>query len=637
MEACAGTIEGVLKGSFGLEDFRPAQREVVQALLAGRSVLAVLPTGAGKSLCYQLPAVRLPGVTLVVSPLLALMKDQVDALGRRDIRAARMDSTLDAGEATRVMEAARSGALKLLYVAAERFANEHFVRSLGKVRVSMVAIDESHCISEWGHNFRPDYLKLARWTTRLGLKPVLALTATATPEVARDIREAFGIAECDHYQTGLLRANLHYRMQPTPPDERHEALQRLLHEDASAPTIVYTTLQRTAEEVAGRLQRVGYKARPYHAGLDAAVRAGIQDDFLAGRLPMVVATIAFGMGIDKPDIRRVVHYNLPGSIEAYMQESGRAGRDGLPAVCALLADDSDRLTLENFSHGDMPDEGALRKMVFHILDQSGQFDVSLYELSVTYDTRQLVVATALAYLDLDGLIESVGMRYAGCRFRLLEPRDKLLAGYDAKRRQFLEALFAQAKEGRTWLTLETDAAAEALGCEPSRVSAALGDLVEAGSIELQPSGLRHVYRRVAEHVSKSEVATRLVSAFQARLERDLDRVQRVVDFVHGEGCISRRLAAHFGEQSSDCGTCGFCRGEAVPRLRWVLPEVCAQDVARMAQVSAEGHAALRSPRQMARFLCGISSPATIQAHLTRDGRFGCLAHVPFLDVLAQVI
>lgn len=631
------TIESVLRERFGFEEFRSGQREIVEALLAGRSVLAVLPTSAGKSLCYQLPAVMLSGVALVVSPLLALMKDQVDALKRRGIQAARLDSTLDASEIRRVMDDVRNGKIKLLYVAPERFANEHFLRWLRQVHVSMVAIDESHCISEWGHNFRPDYLKLSRWLQQLGLKPVLALTATATQEVAMDICKAFGIEQQDHVQTGFSRCNLHYRLKPTQLADRDDLLLKLLREDPCQPTIIYTTLQRTAEEVAGRLKRAGLAARPYHAGLDDEVRIQVQDDFLEGRLPLVVATIAFGMGIDKPDIRRVIHYNLPGSIEAYMQESGRAGRDGHAAVCTVLGDESDRLTLENFSQGDMPEEGALRKLVFQILDQEGQFDVSLYELSVTYDIRQLVVATALAYLELDSIIESVGPRYAGYNFRLLEPRDKLLSGYDARRRAFLEALFAHAKAGRKWMNIVTEDAAVALGCEPSRISAALGYLAEAASIEAKPSGLRHVYRKIkGVQASKSEVASKMIEAFRVRLERDLARIDRVVEFVYGEGCIARRLCGYFGDQIADCGICGACLGEPAPQRSWLQPSLDSSDLALIDTMKREGHPALRSPLQMTRFLCGITSPATIRSRLTRHEYFGSLCHIPYPEVMAHV-
>ncbi len=352
----------VLAEQFGFDSFRPGQQQVVEALLAGRSALAVFPTGGGKSLCYQLPALLLDGVTIVVSPLIALMKDQIDFLTRRGVDAARLDSSLGPDEARDVSNRLRDGRLRLLYVAPERFNNERFLAQLEATKIALFAVDEAHCISEWGHNFRPDYLKLAVRARELGAERVLALTATATPAVVADIREGFGIEEADAVVTGFYRPNLTLLTTPTPADARDQLLIDRLREREPGSTIVYVTLQRTALRVASLLAAAGLPARAYHAGMSAEERVAVQDWWTGSDRNVVVATIAFGMGIDKADVRYVYHFNLPKGLESYSQEIGRAGRDGAPSTCELLACPDDVPTLENFAFGDTPTREALTSL-----------------------------------------------------------------------------------------------------------------------------------------------------------------------------------------------------------------------------------------------------------------------------------
>ena len=288
----------VLSSRFGFADFRPGQEQVVEALLDGRSALAVFPTGAGKSLCYQLPALLLDGVTVVVSPLIALMKDQIDALVALGIDAARLDSSLGQDDARSVSDRLRAGNLKLLYVAPERFNNERFLAQLERARISLFAVDEAHCISEWGHNFRPDYLKLAVRARELGAERVLALTATATPAVVGDICSGFRIAAADAVVTGFYRPNLTLLTTPANAADREQLLIDGLRERPPGSTIVYVTLQRTAFRVAALLAAAGLPARAYHAGMTAEDRVAVQEWWTAADANVVVATIAFGMGID---------------------------------------------------------------------------------------------------------------------------------------------------------------------------------------------------------------------------------------------------------------------------------------------------------------------------------------------------
>jgi ATP-dependent DNA helicase RecQ len=352
--APSSSAADLLAKHFGFREFRPGQQTVIEHLLAGRSAAAVFPTGGGKSLCYQLPALALPGLTVVVSPLIALMKDQLDRLLARGLPAARVDSTQSAEETAAVMHRVRDGSLKLLYAAPERFNNERFREIIERTRVSLFAVDEAHCISEWGHNFRPDYLKLAEFAKRCRAERVLALTATATPAVLADVCRGFGIAPACAVRTGFYRPNLTLRFQPIAAGERDAALVAKLRTRPPGPTIVYVTLQRTAEQVASRLAAAGFAARAYHAGLEPDERTAVQDWFLASDRGIVVATIAFGMGIDKANIRYVDHYNLPKSLENLSQEIGRAGRDGLPSTCEIYVCPDDLNALENFALGDTP-------------------------------------------------------------------------------------------------------------------------------------------------------------------------------------------------------------------------------------------------------------------------------------------
>ncbi len=604
--------------------------------MAGRSALAVFPTGGGKSLCYQLPALMLDGVTLVVSPLIALMKDQVDALNARGIAAARLDSTLSAEEAAAVWRGLESGELRLLYVAPERLANANFRARLGGCRVALMAVDEAHCISEWGHNFRPDYLKLAEFAGELGAGRVLALTATATPKVSADICGRFGIDPGDHMQLSFRRENLEIAVTPCAAGDRGDLLLERLRASGGGAAVVYVTLQATAEGVATFLARNGIGAKAYHAGLRDDYRAEVQDRFMSGEVDVVVATIAFGMGIDKADIRAVYHYNLPKSLENYVQEIGRAGRDGLPARCELLACADDLTVLENFIYGDTPTPAALRGLLDRLLRQGEEFDVSRHDLSSTSDVRPLVVATVLTYLELRGTLVATAPFYSEFRIEFLRDEDAVLAGYDSGRQEFLRRVFAAGKRGRRWLTVSTREVAGEIGEDPERVRRAIGHLEEAGDIIARPSGLRQGYRLLEPPDDIGALAGELQERFALREEQDVGRLRQVVDFAAGDTCRTQVLLDHFGEtMEAGCGVCDVCRATAQPGE---LPhggqrEICSEEVAAIQALVAEHHSALRTPRQLARFLCGLTSPAISRARLGRHDAFALLEGLPFPEVL----
>nr|MBA3426530.1 ATP-dependent DNA helicase RecQ [Rubrobacter sp.] len=327
----------VLKEIFGFDAFRPGQEEAIQAVLDGRDTLAVMPTGGGKSLCYQIPALMQESLTVIVSPLISLMKDQVDSLLQSAVTdAATLHSGLSPEERWEVERKVRAGEIKMLYVAPERLRSLEFVLALRRAGVGLFVVDEAHCISEWGHNFRPDYLFLPRVVKDLGSPPVLALTATATPRVREDILRSLAMRSPEVVVTSFNRPNLTYRVVEAKKKESKLPLILDVIRRSPPPGIVYATTRKECEELAAGLRRSGVEAGHYHAGMGAAERSDVQERFMTDDLPVVVATIAFGMGVDKPNVRFVVHSSVPGSLPAYIQESGRAGRDGEPSECVVL-------------------------------------------------------------------------------------------------------------------------------------------------------------------------------------------------------------------------------------------------------------------------------------------------------------
>jgi ATP-dependent DNA helicase RecQ len=633
-----GSIHHCLQENFGFSEFRPGQEAVIDCLLAGRSALAIFPTGGGKSLCYQLPALLVDGLTLVISPLIALMKDQVDALRARGIMAARLDSSIGPAEAQAIYRQLADGSLKLLYIAPERLANERFLNRLQGRPIALLAIDEAHCISEWGHNFRPEYLKMARLAKKLKVGRVLALTATATPEVAADIRRAFDIADGDQTRTSFHRPNLHLSVSPCPAPQRRQLLLQRLRERPSGATIVYVILQKTAEKIAAFLSAEGVAARAYHAGMKNEERSAVQETFMAGDLPVVVATIAFGMGIDKADIRAIYHVNLPKTLENYMQEIGRAGRDGQDAHCEILACADDLTVLANFSYGDTPVPEALAALVEHLLSQGESFDVSHFELAGLFDIRALVIATVFTYLELNGILRATGPFYDSYKVKLNRPLETICAGFDPARAAFLQDLFATARPGRLWSQLNPAESAAALNQPRGRVTAAIGYLEEKGELTVQATGLRHGYR-LQETVSDPQALIgTLQKTFAEREIRDIDRLRRVLAYAEQSSCLTRHLLDYFGEKNvSDCNDCSRCRsgeGQRLPRTAPLEPGAAEAEIAR--RIRAEDHPPLSHPRQLARFLCGITSPAVTRARLGRHADFGALSAFPFQKVLEMI-
>jgi ATP-dependent DNA helicase RecQ len=436
-------LSTVLRDRFGFQEFRPAQKHVIDTVMAGQSALAVMPTGSGKSLCYQLPALVLPGLTLVVSPLIALMKDQVDQLNQLGLPATVINSTVSREQQRSRLEQAMAGKIKLLYIAPERFQSDEFKSALSRTAVSLFAVDEAHCISLWGHDFRPDYLRLRNAIAALKSPTILALTATATPAVRRDILTQLGVERAPQIVSGFDRPNLYLEVREVSTNA--EKIRSIVERARWAPVgIVYAGTRKNVEDIHANLRRSGIEAAAYHAGLSLTDRKAVQDRFMNASQCVIVATNAFGMGIDRSEVRFVVHADIPDSVEAYYQEIGRAGRDGQPARCLLLFNYADKWIPEFFIDSSHPPADIL-KYVFGKVCRPGEREIvgeAWRRLSATKDHR---FHASIAQLQRYGYLERIQTR-DGRGLRILKPNDTALSGINFReleaRRQFEYKKFA---------------------------------------------------------------------------------------------------------------------------------------------------------------------------------------------------
>lgn len=635
MSPTATKLTRVLRERFGLRSFRPGQLAVIKRLLVGKSVAAVFPTGGGKSLCYQLPATELAHVTLVVSPLLALMREQVQALQARGIAAARLDSSLSAAEVGQTLEQVQAGNTKLLYVAPERFFNERFREFIASIPVSLFAIDEAHCISQWGHNFRPDYLKLAKVARELNPQCVLALTATATPSVLSDIRREFGIASRDVVQTAFFRSNLRLRFSLCTVRSRSELLIDRLRSQALLPSVVYVSLQRAAEEVAGRLREVGIDARAYHAGLSDDIRRETQDWFMTSERGVVVATIAFGMGVDKADIRSVYHHNPAKSLENYAQEIGRAGRDGQPAVCETLLVPEDRVILENFIYGDMPSADSLRRLIEFLKGQPEQFFMSHYAVAHEVDMRDSVLRTLLTHMELQHWLAPTIQRYDAYRFKLKKPAGEIIKGSPSERRQSVSEVLAMATKKRIWFDMQLAALSARHGQDRTHIAQTLNFLADHGWIELQARQLVSGYRKLLADWQPRRLAKKLQRYVLERQQAELLRVEQLFEFLCSSRCQAAGLSEHFGQPLLEpCGQCSACLGQSLGQLPPPdYPQVGDAALTALRRVLTDHPELLSTVEQQSRWLCGMTSPKLMRARLTQHPLYGCCAAIPLPHVL----
>jgi len=621
---------------YGYPRFRPGQEEILASVLEGPDTLVIMPTGGGKSLCYQVPAFIRDGVTLVISPLIALMKDQVDTLRVRDLPVAAIHSLMGLKEQEKVLHQIMSGEIKLVYASPERLRNRGFIQALMKNSVSMVAVDEAHCISQWGHDFRPDYLKISHALQLMGGPQTIALTATATEKVRSDIIEQLRLRTPKVFITGFDRRNLFWEVAPAQNDKEKLALIKNRVRDLSGAAIIYTGTRKKVEDLVTELRGSGFRAEAYHAGVEKADRNRVQDHFMEGRADLVVATNAFGMGIDRSDIRMVIHHTFPGSIEAYYQESGRAGRDGDPAVCLLLYAPFDRRLQEFFIDGRYPPHETVFQVYSRLLQRpEDPLWMTYHEIGTLGKERipDLTVASCIKILEDAGALVRLQRYDNQAELYLHKPTQQLLgfpsqrARNRAKLIQGLERLYEddQLTNGIQFLPEEL---AEVTGISMDGLRRCLSRMEADREATYIPPfrgrGLRLLERAEFEDLDID------FQALQVRKAYELERLDQVMTYATLEGCRRHYLLRYFGETITEerCGACDVCN-----RTR---PDLGAEEADPILAVKVLSGVARLKGRfglgMAAKVLTGSEEKMILQFRLDRLSTYGLLSECAQTEV-----
>ncbi|HAY81903.1 MAG TPA: helicase [Planctomycetaceae bacterium] len=638
-------------GQFGLDAFRPGQRDVIDAVFAGRDCLCIMPTGGGKSLCYQLPAISREGVTIVVSPLIALMKDQVDGLSARGIPATCINSSLSLAEQRERLDVMANGGYRLVYVAPERLRNSAFLDAIRRTKIALLAVDEAHCVSEWGHDFRPDYARLGRFRERLGFPQTIALTATATPHVRADVMDSLQLQDPATFITGFARPNLRFEVTVTSGGrEKDFELMRFL-EQTPGSGIVYASTRKRCEEIVTTLQKAlgasgdRRKVGLYHAGLLPEERRRMQDEFMNDKIQVIVATNAFGMGIDKPDLRFVVHYNMPGSLEAYYQEAGRAGRDGKMSRCLLLFNHGDRYIQEFFIENAYPS----REVVKQVYEYLCSLDADPIEMTLQEIKEELGlqignegVGACEQLLEKSGVLERLASQENMASIRIDSDLPTLVdvLGRDAtlQRRvmRALERIVGDRRSERVYFQLpylmqQADVGRDAL-------ARALREINKLEVVDYVPP-----FRGRAVHMLRSAVPFKELEIDFVELEKrraaEHEKLDCVVRYAQSPRCRQLEILHYFGDPDPQlCGTCDRCARNAssiLPAGSSPERETLNDGALQIVQMALSGVARGKGrygKGLIAKMLSGSNSSQVKKSGLTKLSTFGLLGHLKQAEV-----
>jgi len=561
----------LLKIHFHYESFLPGQEKAIDNVLGRKSTVVVLPTGGGKSLIYQLPALVLDGVTIVISPLIALMKDQVDSLERVGIPATFINSSISLAETTERLAAIKNGQYKIIYIAPERFYNQNFLTELKQIKVSLFAIDEAHCISQWGHDFRPSYLRLKDAIKFVGSPTVVALTATATPEVRDDIVKQLDLKDSELVITGFARPNLQFAVVPAANGQKLENILNILTTDSELGSgIIYVGTRAKADEILEVLIDHDIKAVAYHAGMDADSRNWVQEQFMKGEAQVVVATNAFGLGINKKDIRFVIHFDLPGTIEAYYQEAGRAGRDGKPSFCLLFYHQQDRYLREFFIKGDNPDPEMIIEIYDWLLRRAGLEIDPNKSILVTYAeiaqnlsaaVPEMAIGTALKILEREGYITRPNEKNSNSYLKAKKDWAAIATSLGKRAKSQVEIV---AKLGEKYFNdlkagweFNPEEVAVVLKVKKDSLLRAIKKLAEKDLVEYRPP-FRGTEIRVLKIVEPEDLRLDF-KALKVKAARAYEKLDEMENYVYHLGCRQEYILKYFGDHSAaPCGQCDGC-------------------------------------------------------------------------------
>lgn len=564
-------IHSILKQYWGFDAFRPLQEDIIQNVLKGNDTIALLPTGGGKSICFQVPALALDGVCLVISPLIALMKDQVENLRKKGITAAHIASTLKREEAEWALQQVVDGKIKFLYLSPERLLSPRFTERLKYMPVSLIAVDEAHCISQWGHDFRPSYLRIAEIRSLFPSVPIMALTATATPDVVEDMALNLQMKNHTVFQKSFKRSNLHYIIQHE--EDKHNRLLKILNR-IPGTSVVYVRNRKRTVEIADFLRKNKIEAWPYHAGLDNITRQLRQQRWIENKVRVIVCTNAFGMGIDKPDVRTVVHLDIPESIEAYFQEAGRAGRDEKTAYAVLLADNEDLQQSEQNLENKLPDFDMVKAIYnwignyLQIAVGSGEgnsFNFDLLDFCKQFQVNPIQAHSALRFIEKEGLIQFIENNFAPARMMVTIDKEEFY--FFELKNPSLEKLIKTLLRSygglfSEFVPIDLKELANRLKSTPEMIDKALVYMRNLKVINYFPqNNLPQVFYPIArQHPDRLPLSRKkyesLCKSIVARQKAMLDLVKNTNE------CRSVQMLSYFGEKTSDkCGVCDVCIAE----------------------------------------------------------------------------
>jgi ATP-dependent DNA helicase RecQ len=570
MENKKKQLKELLKIHFNYGSFRPGQEQAIDAILNGQNVLAVLPTGGGKSMIFQLPSLVLEGITLVVSPLIALMKDQVDSLLKVGIPATFINSSISLSETSKRLEEVSKGAYRLVYIAPERFYNQAFLNELKKIKVSLFAIDEAHCISQWGHDFRPSYLRLKDAIKNCGQPTVVALTATATPEVRQDIARQLNFKDYKSVISGFSRPNLQLGAVLANNEKKFDYILEAVRSQENESGIIYAGTRSKVDEIVEFLSDYDIKAVSYHAGMDNDSREWVQERFMSGEAKIVVATNAFGLGINKKDIRFVIHHDLPGTIEAYYQEAGRAGRDGKDSFCLLFYSPSDRYLQEFFIAGDNPSPNLIKEVYRFLLDEyefnqdpSGSVLITYGELAkrLSESAPEMAIGTAIKILEKEGYVSRPNERTTNSFIKLKTDWEHLLSSISPRAKvQLMVAEKIQqrfAKEMIAGWQFIAEEVAIVLQIKKDVLNRAIKKLAEQDLLEFRPP-FKGTEIRILKFTEPEELSLNFRS-LELKAERAYNKLKEVESYIYSLSCRQKHILNYFGEaEAKICGRCDNC-------------------------------------------------------------------------------